>query len=278
MTETHDPQSEPPPQQGISLDKLSEAFAQAMRVKPETESETVPADQADGVPQAETSVEAEATPETAGPGEPLPETLQAADEEGTDDEETTDAEEPADEPFEEEDRSEIGPQTIVEAMLFVGNDANEPLPAARMAELMRDVEPEEVVLLIDRLNQQYATAGCPYCIAHEGSGYRMTLRRAFHPLRNRLYGRVREARLSQAAIDVLAIVAYQQPLRGEDVAQLRGKPSNHLLSQLVRRGLLRVERKEDQRRVAWYHTTDRFLMFFRLESLDDLPQSEELQL
>jgi len=273
MPETHDAQPEPPPQQGISLDKLSEAFAQAMRLKPEAERQT------------DLAAETEATPQPAGPTEILLETVQATDKDRTDRdegpfddekagdyEETTNDERTAD----DEDRSEIGPQTIVEAMLFVGNDANEPLPAARMAELMRDVEPEEVVTLIDRLNQRYTAAGCPYFIAHEGSGYRMTLRGAFHTLRNRLYGRVREARLSQAAIDVLAIVAYKQPLTGEDIGQLRGKPSGHLLSQLVRRGLLRIERKQDQRRVAWYHTTDRFLAFFRLESLDDLPRSEDL--
>ena len=103
------------------------------------------------------------------------------------------------------------------------------------------------------------------------------LREAFHPLRNRFYGRIRQARLSQAAIDVLAIVAYHQPLTSEQISRLRGKPSGHVLAQLVRRGLLRIERQQTERRTAQYFTTDRFLRLFSLEGLDDLPQSEDLE-
>ncbi|NLF07030.1 MAG: SMC-Scp complex subunit ScpB, partial [Pirellulaceae bacterium] len=83
------------------------------------------------------------------------------------------------------------------------------------------------------------------------------------------------ARLSQAAIDVLALVAYEQPITGEKIQQLRGKPSRHVLAHLVRRGLLRIERPEPKRRTAYYRTTDRFLRVFNLESLDDLPQSAD---
>ena len=104
----------------------------------------------------------------------------------------------------------------------------------------------------------------------------MTLRTAFYPVRNRFYGKVREARLSQAAVDVLAIVAYQQPLSSEQVSRLRGRPCSHVLSQLVRRGLLRIERRGEKLRTPYYFTTDRFLELFGLESLEDLPQSEEL--
>jgi len=252
MPETQDSDSEPTREANISLDELSEAFAQVMGAAPGS---TV---SSDAPPQAESVSQAVETPE-----QPV---TQAE----------TEPPDEAYEPVDEEYRSEVSPQTILEAMLFVGNRENEPLSASRAAELMRDVEPEEVVALVDALNRQYASNGCPQFIVHEGSGYRMTLRKAFHPMRNRFYGRVREARLSQAAIDVLAIIAYQQPLTAEDVGNLRGKPSNHLLSQLVRRGLLRIERKEGERKIAQYHTTDRFLTLFRLESLDDLPQSEEL--
>ena len=77
------------------------------------------------------------------------------------------------------------------------------------------------------------------------------------------------------AIDVLALVAYQQPLTGEKIHRLRGKPSSHILSHLVRRGLLRIERPAAKRRTPHYHTTERFLQLFNLQSLDDLPRSED---
>ncbi len=101
----------------------------------------------------------------------------------------------------------------------------------------------------------------------------MSLRQAFASVRNRFYGKVREARLSQAAVDTLAIVAYRQPLTSDQVSQLRGTPSGHLLTQLVRRRLLAVERVEGTRQVL-YRTSDRFLELFGLESLEDLPDSE----
>ena len=157
----------------------------------------------------------------------------------------------------------------------MGNRDNRPLTPARAAELMRDVAPDEIPSLVDELNRRYSARGAPYRIVGEEDGYRLTLCREFHPLRNRFYGRIREARLSQAAIDVLALVAYRQPLTGEKIGRLRGKPSSHVLAHLVRRGLLRIERPDAKRRTPHYYTTDRFLRLFNLQSLDDLPRSED---
>jgi segregation and condensation protein B len=171
----------------------------------------------------------------------------------------------------------VTPRSILEAMFFVGDRENRPLSAAQAAELMRGVEPSEIPALVQELNGRYAAAGCPYQIVHDGAGYRMSLRKAFYALRDRFLGRVREARLSQAAIDVLAIVAYQQPLGADEVNTMRGKPSTHILAQLVHRGLLRIEREPSKRRSTKYSTTNRFLRLFGLQSLADLPQSEDLQ-
>jgi segregation and condensation protein B len=236
-----------PIQQGVSLEKLAEAFAQVMRV--EHRPAEPPPDQS-GEPAAGASGAVEAAPPTIDrPIEPaLP--VQTA----------------------EEDSCPISPRSILEAMLFVGNRTNEPLSASRAAELMRDVTADEIPPLVAELNRRYQAESAPYYIAGDGAGYRLVLRREFHPLR---YGRIREARLSQAAIDVLALVAYQQPITGEQIHRLRSRPSSHVLAHLVRRGLLRLERPEPNRRTPHYYTTDRFLRLFNLASLDDLPRSEE---
>ena len=110
-----------------------------------------------------------------------------------------------------DDSGPVTPLGILEAMLFVGDRDNRPLTAARASELMRGVEPGKIAGLIAELNQRYSRGGCPYYVADDSDGYRITLRRPFHPLREKFYGRIRQARLSQAAIDVLAIVAYQRP-------------------------------------------------------------------
>jgi len=175
----------------------------------------------------------------------------------------------------DDDPCPISPAAILEAMLFVGDRSGAPLAPARAAELMRGVSPEEIPGLVDQLNRRYAADGCPYQIVSEGPGYRMALRREFHGLRNRFHGRAREARLSQASLDVLAIVAYRQPVAAEEVSRLRGTPCGVLLTQLVRRQLLRIQRPEGKRHPVQYLTTDRFLELFGLQSLTDLPQSEE---
>lgn len=171
----------------------------------------------------------------------------------------------------------VSPRSILEAMLFVGSPSNQPLEALRAAGLMRGVEPEEIPELVNALNRDYAANRCPYHIVSEASGYRLALCDTFTTVRHKFYGRAREARLSQAAIDVLAIVAYKQPLTAEQINGFRGKPSNHLLAQLIRRRLLRLERPKNTPHKPLYRTTDRFLHLFGLESIDDLPESEDIQ-
>jgi segregation and condensation protein B len=241
------PSADPPfnsQQQGISLDELAQAFAQVMGVEPKRAVEPAALPAADPLEHGEP-----ATTEPAAVAVAKPAML--------------------------EDACPISPRTILEAMLFVGAPDNRPLSPARAAELMRDVEAAELPALVKEMNHRYAAEGSPYCIVGEGDGYRLTLRGEFRVLRNRFYGRIREARLSQAAIDVLALAAYQQPITNEKISRLRGKPSSHLLAHLVRRGLLRIERPDVKRRTPHYYTTGRFLRLFNLESLDDLPRGED---
>lgn len=172
---------------------------------------------------------------------------------------------------------EVTPLRLLEAMLFVGNPDSQPLEAERAASVMRGVEPDDVHQFVRQLNEQYAASRCPYRVASEGSGYRLVLREKYQGLQQKFHGRVQQARLSQAAIDILAIVAYNQPLTGEEVSRLRNTASGAVLSQLVRRRLLRIEREEGPPRVTRYYTTDRFLELFGLASLEDLPQSHDLE-
>ena len=172
---------------------------------------------------------------------------------------------------------DVTPASILEAMLFVGNPENEPLPAKQVAALLRGVSPREIDELVIQLNERYQTRGCPYRIDSVGAGYLMRLHPDFARFRDKFYGRIREARLSQQAIDVLAIVAYRPGATRGDIDELRGRGSRSILSQLVRRQLLRVERTDDTPRKPCYFTTERFLQLFGLEQLDELPQSQELE-
>ena len=178
-------------------------------------------------------------------------------------------------PAASDDNHPTSPKSILEAMLFVGQTENEPLRAKAVAALMRGVRPSEVEQWVVELNAEYALKDCPYRIVSVDAGYRLELHEDFANLRDSFYGRVREARLSQAAIDVLAVVAYNQPISREEIQQLQGKPVSSVLTQLVRRQLLQMERSSEKPRIPIYSTTDRFQIVFGLTSLDDLPQSEE---
>ena len=92
-------------------------------------------------------------------------------------------------------------------------------------------------------------------------------------LRERFYGTVRETKLSQVAIDVLAVVAYNQGISRQEIDAMRDQSSGSILSQLVRRQMLRLERTEEKPRKTIYFTTDRFLQVFGLEDIEDLPQA-----
>lgn len=234
-------------QDPISLDELAKAFAQAMGKSPLAGA-------------AEGSLSDAANAEAG---------LEAAQTQSTDDLATDLAEAT-------EDAGPVTPLGILEAMLFVGDRGNSPLTAGRAAELMRGVEPEEIAGLVRDLNHRYTRNESPYFVSEDADGYRLALCKPFYAMRDRFLGRIREARLSQTAIDILAIVAYQQPLTAETINTVRGKSSSHVLSQLVHRGLLRIERLPGKRPTAQYYTTDRFLRLFGLETLADLPQSEEL--
>ena len=186
-------------------------------------------------------------------------------------------------PTTEPGQLETGPETdappppirIIEALLFVGG---EPLTPERAIRTIRGLTEESFHELTAELARTYRAQGRPYSVARQGGGYVLALRPAYRLVPQRLSGGVREVRLSPAAIEVLAVVAYRQPVTRDEVDALRGHESAAVLRQLVRRGLIRVVPNEDKRREpVRYATTDRFLEVFGLSSLNDLPQTEDVQ-
>ncbi len=237
----HSP-ADPTGQSGMSLDKLGEAFARLL-----------------GKVGAETKSEDDHDADTTGAD------VDAAEDVG-------DAVALAD-----GDR-EVTPLGILEAMLFVGNEQNQALSRERAAALMRGVDESEIDDFVEQLNVKYAERGAAYEVVFADDGYRLNLREDLERLRDKFYGRIREARLSQAAIDVLAIVAYKQPLTRQQIDAYRGKPSASLINHLVRRELLRVDRPDARQRRMLYATSDRFLQLFGMASVQELPQSDDVDL
>jgi segregation and condensation protein B len=169
----------------------------------------------------------------------------------------------------------VTPRQVVEALLFVGG---QPLTGKRLADLLGGgFTHEQVDELIDEVNARYARQARPYEVRLGEGGYRLALRPEFERVRERVYGYgPREVKLSQDALEVLALVAYQQPVSRETVEQT-GKPNaSAVLRQLLQRELISLQRGDGGKDDVTYHTTPRFLQLFGLGSLDDLPLPEDL--
>lgn len=196
----------------------------------------------------------------------------------------TQAEPPSETPestaFQDEDIPDAVPglASIIEGALFIGHPDSRAIRESELAALMRDVTIEEVAEEIDRLNESYKLNDQAFRIIRDDDGVRLGVASDLEIVRRAFYGKVREATLSQGAVEVLSLVAYQPGITGEKVESQRGKESASLLNQLVRRRLLEQRRATDEkgkRAAPTYYPTERFLSLFGLESLDDLPQVEE---
>ena len=170
----------------------------------------------------------------------------------------------------------VSPKSIVESILFVGAPRDVKLNSRKIAVVLRDVSPKEVTQIVGELNQQYEKENAAYRIKVDGGVFEMVLDPKLIDFQQEFFGRNREVRLSQAAIEVMAVVAYNQPITREQVEVLRGKPSGGVLKQLIKRELLKETRDEKTPKVKYYCTADRFLDLFELDELADLPQSHDM--
>jgi segregation and condensation protein B len=164
------------------------------------------------------------------------------------------------------------PERILEALLFVGGP---PLTLEAAGQVIRGFTPDQIRHCFDQLNWQYRAQNRPYLVQLTDAGYVLTERPSYRTIKEKLFGGPKEARLSQAALDVLSLIAYRQPISKADLDSLRGSDCASLLRQLLRLGLLLLSREADASQPATYQTTSRFLELFGLASLSELPRLGE---
>ena len=170
----------------------------------------------------------------------------------------------------DEGDAKVNPRSILEALLFVGLPGGEPLTSRRVAGLMRGVRPQEIDGLVGELQAGYEANGCPYQIVSQGAGWVLRLKPEFARFAQVLEGRARRVRLDAEALDVLAAVAWNQPVARDRLVELGCDAAPTTLRTLVRRGLLELVAEAKEAEPA-YRTTRKFLEVFRLGSLADLP-------
>ena len=131
---------------------------------------------------------------------------------------------------------------------------------------------------ISQLNTNYEETGRAFRIEALASGYQVLTLPTFGPLLARLKGERQQSRLSQAALETLAIIAYRQPILRADLESIRGVACGEVLKSLMDRRLVRiVGRAEEVGRPMLYGTTREFLRVFGLASPTELPQAKELR-
>ncbi len=164
---------------------------------------------------------------------------------------------------------------IVEALLFSTADALTP---ARIGEAAGGASPRCVQASIERLRAHYAATLRAFDIHEIAGGYRLYSRPEFQEHVSRLERARAPEKLSAAALETLAIIAYRQPLVRAEIDAIRGVQCGPVLRSLIDRKLIRVVGRSDQPgRPLLYGTTKRFLDHFGLASVKDLPRVEELK-
>jgi segregation and condensation protein B len=163
----------------------------------------------------------------------------------------------------------------VEASLFA---ADEPLTPRRLAAAADLADAGEARRLVRRLQLFYDQDGSAFQVEEIAGGFQLLTQPPFHPWLTRLRRTGNDLRLSPAARETLAIIAYRQPIMRADVEAVRGVQCGDVLQLLMERGLVRIAgRDESLGRPILYGTTKKFLQVFGLKSLRDLPQAQQLR-
>ena len=162
----------------------------------------------------------------------------------------------------------------VEAALMA---ADEPLTPRRLAAAAGLADAAEARRIVEQLQALYDQDDTAFQVEELGGGFQLLTRPKYHPWLARLRRTGPEVRLTPAARETLAIVAYRQPITRADVEAIRGVQSGDMLHQLMDKGLVRIAGRDDSLgRPVLYATTRKFLQVFGLRSLRDLPQAQEL--
>jgi segregation and condensation protein B len=163
----------------------------------------------------------------------------------------------------------------VEAALFL---ADEPLPARKLAQVAGLADAAAVRRALKRLQQLFDEAGTPFRVEEIAGGFQLLTRPEYHRWVGGLRRQVHEMRLSPAARETLAIVAYRQSLTRADIEAIRGVNCAETLRLLMERGLVKITGRDDSLgRPVLYGTTRKFLQQFGLKSLKELPRSENVE-
>lgn len=158
-------------------------------------------------------------------------------------------------------------RATVESLLFI---TNEPLTVEQICELA-EMEEDDVKDVLEWLQEDYSDDSKGIGVIRLGDGYIMAIKQDYLPFVEKLY-QPQLNTLSMAALETLSIVAYKQPITRGELELVRGVKSDKLIQNLVQRELVEEKgRKDSPGRPVLYGTTRKFLQYFNISGLDELP-------
>lgn len=172
-------------------------------------------------------------------------------------------------------------ESVIEALIFSSDDS---LPAEEIIRAIKSIDGEDIDLkkedvdtMVDSLNQKYDEHKNSYRILRIANGYVYATLETYAKYVGYLSSERAKRRLSQAALETLAIIAYKQPITKPELESIRGVNSDYILTTLLEKNLITIKgRAETVGRPLLYGTTDEFLKYFGLNNLSDLPKPREL--
>jgi len=162
---------------------------------------------------------------------------------------------------------------VLEGILFVVGD--EGITLKTVCEIM-NIEIEEAKKLLLELKASYEEENRGIRISYLGDAFKLTTKKEHKEYYEKLIENPSTNLLSNAALETLAIIAYNQPITRVEIDELRGVSSSHMIRKLVAKGLIKEAGKSDMPgRPNLYKTTSEFLDYFGLATINDLPEIKE---
>ena len=165
--------------------------------------------------------------------------------------------------------------STVEALILA---SPEPLAGKKIAEMLEEMTPSKVAQAVAELNNRYMESDSSYRIREISGGYQFYIVPEYTGYVKEMFSRRRKLRLTRAALETLAIIAYKQPVTKTDIEQIRGVASDGVLQNLLEKNMLTITgRASTVGKPLQYGTTDEFLKFFGLNNIGDLPKMSEIE-
>jgi segregation and condensation protein B len=165
-------------------------------------------------------------------------------------------------------------KSLIESLIFV---SQEPLTQERIQAVLEGVPADDIRAAVDELVADTAPDDRGIKVVHVGGGWLLATKPAFDREVRRLLQIERKNRLSSAGLETLAAIAYRQPVTQSEISAIRGVDSTGALKTLLEKKLIKiVGRKKAPGNPLVYRTSDEFLIYLGLNSLDELPSEEEI--